>query len=531
MRGICLGPALAVALTLACVHGETPSRFVDLDVSSTHACALDRAGAIWCWGAGPAWQTGLRGGEDPQQASRIDAAKIGLTGKRATSIAAGIDRSCAVRDDGWASCWRAPSYGKPQGELLELFGTGTGAFAQLRIDDFVMTALDELGGLDQWDPLDGYERGRLGVAMIGGWLPEDRIVAFDESCAVDEGGDLSCWGWRRDDDTNELELAMSQIGAELGEMVDLAGPCVVGADGLVRCPDGDLGRDWSEVGTTLAVVPGLEHVVEIERSHENVCVRLRDGSVHCRGDNDSGQLGDGTTRSRADFHELESLRGARALRLDGWGCALVRSEVWCWGTPAPAFGDVGPRSVIESHRLELDAARVFVSGRSTCVVQRGGAVRCFGISSEGGGSEERARVRTAHGLERIVAEIESMITIGDELCMATNETMRCTELPLREHETLWLGRSRPRPDAQPGAIAGDVEGCSIDERERVRCSYAGREYEPPAEQVVELVAGAVHHCARERGGDVVCWGPNFRGEIGKLPARARLQPSLVTFNQ
>lgn len=429
-----------------------------------------------------------------------------------------------MRDDGSASCWTAPRYLEPQGQLLELFGTGSGAFDQLRIDDFTLTALDTLGGLTQWDSIDHVERGRLGTPMLGGGLPEQRIVAFDDECAVDVSGNLSCWGWQRDDDTNRVEFVRAHVGEELDEVVDLTGACVVGADGLVRCPDGDLGRTWSEHGTTLAVVPGLEHVVEIERDYESVCVRLRDGSVHCRGDNDRGQLGDGTTRSRTDFHELAGIRGARALRLDGWGCALVRGdEVWCWGTPGPGFGDPAPRS-IEAHRLRLDAARVFVSSRSTCVIQRQGTVRCFGIDTERGGSIERARVRAAHGLERIVAGIDSMVATGSELCMRTSEDMRCTGVPLREDETLWFGRSRPRSEVSLNADANDDASCSIDEDERVRCNYEGR-----AEQVVELVAGATHHCARERGGDVVCWGPNFRAEIGKLPARARLQPSRVTF--
>lgn len=66
MRHSRLGPALAATLTLGCVHGETPGRFIDLDATYTHACALDRAGAIWCWGEDPAWQTGLRRAEDPQ---------------------------------------------------------------------------------------------------------------------------------------------------------------------------------------------------------------------------------------------------------------------------------------------------------------------------------------------------------------------------------------------------------------------------------------------------------------------------------
>jgi alpha-tubulin suppressor-like RCC1 family protein len=529
MRRLRLDSCLAVGLLLGCAHAETPGRFVDLDVSYTHACALDRVGAIWCWGEGPAWETGLRPGEDPQRASRIDPAKVGLADERVRTIAAGIDRTCAVRDDGWASCWLGRRTMKPQGELLELFGTGSGEFAELRIADFEIVALDGFGGLERWDTLDDDERGRLGMAMLGGGLPPQRIVAFDTICAVDVAGNLSCWDWRRDEHTNRIEFVLAQVGEGLGDIVDLAGPCVVGADGLVRCPDGDLGRSWNEHGTTLAVVPGLEQVVEIERSSASVCVRLRDGGVHCRGDNDRGQLGDGTTRPRTDFHELASIRSARRLRLSGWGCALDRSEVWCWGTPGPSFGGPGPRSPIESHRLELDAARLFASGDSTCVVQRSGTIRCLGIRSAGG-MEDHARLRTAHGLDRIVGEIHAMLAIGDELCMVMGEEMRCTGVPLRDRDTLWFGRMQPRPaHTQNGPRPRTIEGCSIDEHERVRCNYAGLEYEPPAAQVVELVAGHVHHCARERGGDVVCWGPNYRGEIGKLPARARLRPSPVDF--
>lgn len=522
MRGV-----LLVSLTLGCAG---PSRFVELDVSPTHACAVDRVGELWCWGEGPAWETGRRPGQDAQVATRVDLSQVGLADRRARAVAAGIERTCALRDDGRVSCWMSPYDDlNPEQQLFELFATDTRAFTAVRIDGIVLTALNALGGLDQREIIEVRERGRLSQLFAAPLA--DPIVAFDSECAADASGDVVCWGWQRDIDTGRTDLAIARVAKQLGEIVDLAGPCVVGADGRVRCPDGDLSRDWSVDGTNLAVVEGLEDVVEIERSDETVCVRLRDGSVHCRGHNHRGELGDGTTRSRADFHELASIHGAERLRLEGWGCALGHTEVWCWGTPGLAFAASARLSPIESHRLALDAARVYATGDITCVVQRDDEIRCFGLRSTGG-MQASIRVRKVHAARGIARPIEAMYIDYGAPCLIAAGQMHCARRqPIDDDDVLSFGRTvLPPVAAPPASTASQQGGCSIDEHELVRCQYEGRSYEPPARGVVELVAGRDHHCARERGGDVVCWGPNFVGEIGKLPARTRLLPTPVVFD-
>ena len=47
-------------------------------------------------------------------------------------------------------------------------------------------------------------------------------------------------------------------------------------------------------------VPGLADIVEVAIGYaRHACARAKDGTVKCWGQNDKGQLGDGTTTSRA----------------------------------------------------------------------------------------------------------------------------------------------------------------------------------------------------------------------------------------
>jgi alpha-tubulin suppressor-like RCC1 family protein len=67
-----------------------------------HTCALDEAGAVWCWGSGP----GQLGGEGPTPPTRV----AGLA--EVVALDAGYDSTCAITVAGDLRCWgRYPQAG------------------------------------------------------------------------------------------------------------------------------------------------------------------------------------------------------------------------------------------------------------------------------------------------------------------------------------------------------------------------------------------------------------------------------------
>src|SRR5262249_20842354 len=116
---------------------------------------------------------------------------------------------------------------------------------------------------------------RLTPVPLVGLLPAARISAGSEhTCAILANGSPRCWG------RNDL----GQLGD--GSNLDRTAPAVVA--GLTA------------VATPVALDVGAQHA----------CVRMSDGSIRCWGQNDHGQLGDGT---RAPHFEPRTVEGISEL--------------------------------------------------------------------------------------------------------------------------------------------------------------------------------------------------------------------------
>jgi alpha-tubulin suppressor-like RCC1 family protein len=76
-------------------------------VGHYHACALSKAGTVWCWGTNTHGQLGKPDFALPQL---VPARVAGIDNVR--SISAGRESTCAVRTDGSTWCWGANEYGQ-----------------------------------------------------------------------------------------------------------------------------------------------------------------------------------------------------------------------------------------------------------------------------------------------------------------------------------------------------------------------------------------------------------------------------------
>ncbi len=316
----------------------------------THTCRLGAEGTLTCWGGNASGQLGdggSRGRSDPTVAEGHI---------RFAVVAGGVSHTCAISADGAAYCWGAGAQGQlgngrfdNVAEPQEVEG---GPFTAIAAGSSHSCALDADGLAYCWG---GNEAGQLGDGSTR-VAPSPRRVAGDtrfsmlalgwsHSCALDQRGLAQCWG----------RNALGQLGT--GDLRDRSRPafvagghtyrtlvagsahtCGLGQNGVTYCwghdDQGQLGsgsarRDHS----TPVPVAGSEHFVRLTAGSVHTCGLTADGSAYCWGGNTHGQLGDGTTTSRASPVAVLGGHHFRAIHASGAHTCATGTDArdYCWG--------------------------------------------------------------------------------------------------------------------------------------------------------------------------------------------------------
>ena len=127
----------------------------------------------------------------------------------------------------------------------------------------------------------------------------------------------------------------------------------------------------------------VNNVVTLTTGDTHACALADDGRVFCWGENDQGQLGDGTT----DYRQLGTvpvvgITDARAIAAGiRFSCAaLADGSVWCWGED---LGSDGTSTVPLQVPGIDDAQFVAAGGNFACAVRVTHQVVCWGNNSLG----------------------------------------------------------------------------------------------------------------------------------------------------
>src|SRR5947208_4628233 len=119
------------------------------------------------------------------------------------------------------------------------------------------------------------------------------------------------------------------------------------------------------------------------------CALLQDGTVRCWGQNDLGQLGDGTTTNASTPVAVAGIGGAAALTAGGFHTCVRFPDgtIQCWGrNNAGQLGDPGTtafQSPTPVRVAGLTATAVTAGGFHTCALPGDGTVRCWGQNDLG----------------------------------------------------------------------------------------------------------------------------------------------------
>jgi alpha-tubulin suppressor-like RCC1 family protein len=516
--------------------GNIPTTAQTLDFSAIaaggeHTCALTGTGGVKCWGANGYGQLG-----DGTTIQRSVPVEVNGLSFGVTAITAGGSHTCALTTGGGVKCWGRNEYGQ--------LGDGT--------TENRMTPV-EVSGLSS------------GVTAIA--------AGGSHTCALTDGGGVKCWGYNvfgqlGDGTTIQRSVPVEVSGLSSGVSAIAAGghhTCALISSGDVKCWGanwyGQLGDGTTENRTTPVEVSGLSSAVSaIAAGKYHTCALTDGGGVKCWGDNEYGQLGDGTTDDRLTPVDVSGLAsGVSAIAVGVvHTCALISSgDVKCWGDNY--YGQLGDGTTeyrttpVEVSEMSSAVSAIAAGGEHTCALTTGGGVKCWGRNYSGelgdGTIIRRSVAVEVSGLSSAVSAIAAgfdhtcaLTTGGGVKCWGDNYYGQLGDGTIIQRSV--LVEVSGLSSGVTAIAAGEYHTCALTDGGGVKCwgyNYRGQlgdgtydsrmtpvDVSGLSSGISAIAAGGWHTCALTTGGGVKCWGYNWYGQLGDGTNYSRITPVEVS---
>jgi len=442
--------------------------------NSLHACAVNSAGDMECWGVNSSGQLG----NGSTVLSKTPVAPIGLVYTEGTG----------------AGLTQAPNI------LAVNNPTDFGSIASGGSASQTVNVSNQSSGT-----------GSDSAAAFGTAL----TVGDTTSCALTSTGSVKCWGLNNrgqlGDGVTEAGDSRAVYSYVLGinNATALSGnyehTCALLSDQTLKCwglnSSGQLGNGTTNLlnGTPITV-PGLSNVTAVGTGYDFTCASLSDGTVKCWGANANGQLGDGTTTAKLTPTSITGITTATGLAVGyHYACALLSDgTAKCWGDNTN--GQLGDNSLTQRNSPVsvsglTNATALSAESAHTCALLKDGTAKCWGQNNrsqlgDGGASGLTSKVPvTATVFGNTITAIE---TGYGYTCAVVSGQLKCIG-----YDTNTLG---------DGATASTQGTSNV-----VTVTGMGA-------SVVAVAAhknnGGLHTCALDSAGVVKCWGVNTTGQLG-----------------
>ncbi len=343
---------------------------------------------------------------------------VACTVRFSVAVSTGDAHTCAITGSGALECWGGNNFGQLGDDSVAenpipfgVVGLSSGVVA-VSAGGGTTCALTAQGAVTCWGD---DELGQLGdggatnsVVPVGVVGLTSGVVAIssgeDHSCAVTGAGAVQCWG---SDEYGELgdgstmsssEVPVDVVGLSSGVVAVSAGyyhSCALTTAGAVLCWGDNESGELGDGSITDSAVPGgvvglSSGVVAVSGGAYHTCAVTTAGAVLCWGDNDWGGLGDGSTTDSAVPVGVVGLSSGVVLVSAGFDytCALTAAgAVLCWG--ANDYGELGDgthtKSAVPVGVVGLSSGVVAISagGTQACALTAAGAVLCWGDNTVG----------------------------------------------------------------------------------------------------------------------------------------------------
>ena len=300
--------------TSGCSGGASGRKIIS--TGEAHTCEVKNGGRVWCWGYNSYGQLGDGTVSDRSTPTKV----VGLTD--VAVISGGLWHTCAAKTDGSAWCWGRNNYG----QLGD--GTTTARHTPIQVSGLSNVAWISGGryhtcvvrtdstawcwGRNYFGQLgDGTNDRSIIPIQVDGLSDAVEISSGTwHTCAKKIDGTAWCWGYNWDgtlgDGTNEHKNTPVQIFEDVNKITGGGfHTCAVKSNGTPWCwgwnKHGQVGNGegghYAKRETIPVEVLGLSEVSAMSSGFRHTCA-VKVGTTWCWGDNEYGQLGDGTTEER-----------------------------------------------------------------------------------------------------------------------------------------------------------------------------------------------------------------------------------------
>jgi alpha-tubulin suppressor-like RCC1 family protein/endonuclease/exonuclease/phosphatase family metal-dependent hydrolase len=348
------------------------SGWANISTSGSTTCGVKQDGTLWCWGLDNFGQLGTGRG-----APVTHPKQVGKSHQWA-QVAAAWTHTCATRTDGTLWCWGQNLRGQLGiGTIDRLHGTpqqvGTDSnWDSVTTGGWHTCGLTGAGAAYCWGHNafgqvgDGTIADRSRPTLVSGgatWL--QLSTAWAQTCGVTQTGQMWCWGFNRQgqlgNSTTTNTARPSRVSGDHVWTQVAAGDgstCGIDANGQLWCwGDNRYGQLGQPASGDLTLTPGAVAKVDgpvalTSAGWLHTCTIRAGSTVACWGNNEVGQVGDGTT----------STTTTRA------GSPAVRHQVAFPGVPRARFLDrASPREVAARGLASRPSAARAAAGRGTAL--------------------------------------------------------------------------------------------------------------------------------------------------------------------
>jgi alpha-tubulin suppressor-like RCC1 family protein len=331
--------------------------------------------------------------------------------------------------------------------------------------------------------------------------------------------------------------------------------CARKPDLTVKCwgddSSGQTGTGGTAADAGILLMPTAVPVtdaIRIAAGQLHTCIVHKTGTVSCWGENQDGQLGDGTSNNRSPVAvAVKNVTGAIGIACGAnFSCALLGSGgVSCWGNGLGGQLGTGVaqlQPLAQPVVMLSDAVAISAGESHMCAVKSDGSVVCWGDNFNGqlGTNDKTTRtvptlISTLDGIALVAAGSRSTCALknsGAVLCWGANELGQ-----------LGSGAANASPNPSPTVVsgldakklwAGKDHACAVRKDSSVACWGAGTNGQigdgqprpdastpTPSPVAVSGIMNAIgigtggdHSCAPTIDGFILCWGLNSSGETG-----------------